>query len=48
MYLEKKSIATILKQGGDGDHASLNKVLNVRDLTFLGLLQLLEEELLVL
>lgn len=33
----KKSIATILKQGGDGDHAGLNKVLNVRDLTLFGI-----------
>lgn len=33
----KKSIATILRQGGDGDHAGLNKVLNVRDLTLFGI-----------
>lgn len=34
----KKSISTILKQGGDGeDHGGLSKVLNVRDLTFFGI-----------
>lgn len=34
----KKSIATILKQGGDGEgHSGLNKVLNVKDLTFFGI-----------
>lgn len=33
----KKSIATILQQGGDGEHSGLNKVLNVRDLTFFGI-----------
>ena len=33
----KKSITTILKQGGDGDHTGLNKVLTVKDLTFFGI-----------
>lgn len=33
----KKSITTILKQGGDGDHSGLNKVLTVKDLTFFGI-----------
>lgn len=33
----RKSVSTILKQGGDGEHSGLNKVLNVRDLTFFGI-----------
>lgn len=33
----KKTISTILKQGGDGEEHGLNKVLNVRDLTFFGI-----------
>lgn len=33
----KKSITTILRQGGDGEHTGLNKVLNVRDLTLFGI-----------
>jgi amino acid transporter len=33
----KKSIATILKQGGDGEHSGLSKVLTVKDLTFFGI-----------
>lgn len=34
----RKSTATILKQGGDGDHSTgLHKVLTVRDLTFFGI-----------
>ena len=33
----KKSLDTILKQGGDGEHSGLNKVLNVKDLTFFGI-----------
>lgn len=33
----KKSLDTILKQGGDGEHSGLNKVLTVKDLTFFGI-----------
>lgn len=33
----RKPTSTILQQGGDGDHSGLNKVLNVRDLTFFGI-----------
>jgi amino acid transporter len=33
----KKSTSVIVKQGGDGDHTDLHKVLNVRDLTFFGI-----------
>lgn len=33
----KKSTSIILKQGGDGGHTDLHKVLNVRDLTFFGI-----------
>jgi amino acid transporter len=34
----KKSISTIIQQGGDGEeHTGLHKVLNVRDLTFFGI-----------
>ncbi len=33
----RKSTSTILKQGGDGEHSGLNKVLTVRDLTFFGI-----------
>jgi len=33
----RKSTATILKQGGDGEHSGLNKVLSVKDLTFFGI-----------
>ena len=33
----KKSTAIIVKQGGDGEHTDLNKVLNVKDLTFFGI-----------
>ncbi|MBP6100648.1 MAG: amino acid permease [Flavobacterium sp.] len=33
----RKSTKTIVEQGGDGEHAGLNKVLNVRDLTFFGI-----------
>jgi amino acid transporter len=33
----RKSTATILQQGGDGDHTGLNKVLTVKDLTFFGI-----------
>ena len=33
----KKSIQKIVQQGGDGEHAGLNKVLTVRDLTFFGI-----------
>ena len=37
----KKSISTILKQGGDGEHSGLNKVLTVKDLTFFGIAAIL-------
>ena len=33
----RKPTSTILKQGGDGEHSRLNKVLNVKDLTFFGI-----------
>lgn len=33
----KKSAEVIIKEGGDGEHSGLNKVLNVRDLTFFGI-----------
>jgi len=33
----RKSTNTILNQGGDGEHTSLNKVLTVKDLTFFGI-----------
>jgi APA family basic amino acid/polyamine antiporter len=33
----RKSTTTILKQGGDGEHSGLNKVLTVKDLTFFGI-----------
>ncbi|MDQ3049014.1 MAG: amino acid permease [Bacteroidota bacterium] len=33
----KKSATVLLKEGGDGEHSGLNKVLNVRDLTFFGI-----------
>ena len=33
----RKSTNTILNQGGDGEHSSLNKVLTVKDLTFFGI-----------
>ena len=33
----RKPTSTIIEQGGDGEHSGLNKVLNVRDLTFLEL-----------
>jgi amino acid transporter len=33
----RKSTSTLMKQGGDGEHSGLNKVLNVRDLTFFGI-----------
>lgn len=33
----KKSASVVLKEGGDGEHSGLNKVLNVRDLTFFGI-----------
>ena len=33
----KKSTSIIVKQGGDGEHTGLHKVLNVRDLTFFGI-----------
>lgn len=33
----RKSASTILQQGGDGEHSGLNKVLNVKDLTFFGI-----------
>ncbi|MDI9310532.1 MAG: amino acid permease [Limnohabitans sp.] len=36
-----KSIESILKQGGDGEHSGLNKVLTVRDLTFFGIAAIL-------
>ncbi|WP_310556391.1 amino acid permease [Flavobacterium sp.] len=33
----RKPLGTLLQQGGDGDHSGLNKVLNVKDLTFFGI-----------
>jgi APA family basic amino acid/polyamine antiporter len=33
----RKSTATILNEGGDGEHLGLNKVLTVKDLTFFGI-----------
>ena len=33
----RKSTQTIVEQGGDGEYSVLNKVLNVRDLTFFGI-----------
>jgi amino acid transporter len=33
----KKSTSIIVKEGGDGEHSGLHKVLNVRDLTFFGI-----------
>ena len=33
----KKSTSVILKEGGDGEHSGLNKVLTVKDLTFFGI-----------
>lgn len=33
----RKPTSTIIEQGGDGEHSGLNKVLNVRDLTFFGI-----------
>ncbi len=33
----KKSASVVLKEGGDGEHSGLHKVLNVRDLTFFGI-----------
>lgn len=37
----RKPIATILKEGGDGEHSGLNKVLTVKDLTFFGIAAIL-------
>lgn len=37
----RKPIATILKEGGDGAHSGLNKVLTVKDLTFFGIAAIL-------
>ncbi len=36
-----KPISTIVKQGGDGEHSGLNKVLTVKDLTFFGIAAIL-------
>ena len=33
----RKSTKVAVQQGGDGDHAELNKVLTVKDLTFFGI-----------
>ncbi len=33
----KKSTKVIIQEGGDSDHSGLNKVLNVKDLTFFGI-----------
>ena len=33
----KKSTSIIMKQGSDGEHTGLHKVLNVKDLTFFGI-----------
>ena len=33
----RKSTSILMKQGGDGEHSGLNKVLNVKDLTFFGI-----------
>jgi basic amino acid/polyamine antiporter, APA family len=33
----RKPTSTIVQQGGDGEHSGLNKVLNVKDLTFFGI-----------
>ena len=33
----KKSTSIIIKEGGDGEHTGLNKVLTVKDLTFFGI-----------
>lgn len=33
----KKSTKVIIQEGGDGEHSGLNKVLNVKDLTFFGI-----------
>ena len=33
----KKSTKAIVQEGGDGEHSSLSKVLNVKDLTFFGI-----------
>lgn len=33
----KKSTTAILKEGDDGEHSGLNKVLTVKDLTFFGI-----------
>ena len=33
----KKSASVVLKEGGDGEHSGLSKVLTVRDLTFFGI-----------
>ncbi|RKS02331.1 amino acid/polyamine/organocation transporter (APC superfamily) [Flavobacterium sp. 102] len=33
----KKSTSVILKEGGDGEHSGLNRVLTVKDLTFFGI-----------
>lgn len=37
----KKSIQSIVKEGGDGEHSGLNKVLTVKDLTFFGIAAIL-------
>ncbi|MCL9805848.1 amino acid permease [Flavobacterium amniphilum] len=37
----KKTLASILQQGGDGEHSGLNKVLTVKDLTFFGIAAIL-------
>lgn len=37
----RKPIETILKQGGDGEHSGLSKVLTVKDLTFFGIAAIL-------
>jgi basic amino acid/polyamine antiporter, APA family len=37
----RKSLETILKQGGDGEHSGLNKILTVKDLTFFGIAAIL-------
>jgi amino acid transporter len=37
----RKPITTILKEGGDGAHSGLNKVLTVKDLTFFGIAAIL-------
>jgi amino acid transporter len=37
----KKPISSILKEGGDGEHSGLSKVLTVKDLTFFGIAAIL-------